>query len=264
MNMSNNTEKKSAKINSVNRALDIMELLCQEERLMGVNEIAQMLGEYQSTIHRSISTLKERGYVYQDMDSAKYGLSYKVCMLGKSVSENSSLIQLAKPYAIKIAKEFKETVNIAVREYSGGPGYFAVTIFQERGGKRTLSVTETIGKPYDCYYSGVGKALLAFSEDYDENVMRSIKLKKHTENSIVDPNLFIKEIEGVRECGYAIDNEENEKGLFCIACPVRNSKGVAILAISVSGYKGQLREIGIENIIKSLQSVSKEMSLQIL
>jgi len=259
-----NTEKKSTKINSVNRALDIMELLCQEERLMGVNEIAQMLGEYQSTIHRSISTLKERGYVYQDVDSAKYGLSYKVCMLGKSVSENSSLIQLAKPYAMKIAREFKETVNIAVREYSGGPGYYAVTIYQERGGKRTLSVTESIGKPYDCYYSGVGKALLAFSEDYNENVMRSIKLDRHTDNSIVDPEQFIEEIARIRECGYAIDNEENEKGLYCIACPVRNSKGIAVLAISVSGYKGQIREIGIDKIVERLRSVSYEMSQQIL
>ncbi|WP_130860946.1 IclR family transcriptional regulator [Bacilliculturomica massiliensis] len=262
--MDKNSEKKRTKISSVNRALDIMELLCQEERLMGINEIAQFLGEYQSTIHRSISTLKERGYVYQDMDSSKYGLSYKLCMLGKSVSENSALIQLAKPYAIRIAKEFRETVNIAVREYTEGPGYYAVTILQERGGKRALGVTETLGKPYECYYSGVGKALLAFSEDYDEDAVRRIELKRHTDKSIVDPERFIEEIAKIRELGYAVDNEENEKGLYCLACPVLKSKKKAVMAISVSGYMGQIHDIGIEKIIHSLQEVSAEMSQQLL
>lgn len=260
----NNVEKNSQKINSVNRALDIMELICHEKRPMGVNEIAQMLGEYQSTIHRAISTLKARGYIYQDTDSAKYGLSYKVCMLGKSVSENSSLVQIASPYATQIAKEFMESVNIAVRDYTGGTGYFAVTIFQERGGERTLSVTETMGKPYECFYSGVGKALLAFSDDYNEDVMRRMELKRHTENSIVDPDAFIQEISKIRKCGYALDNEENELGLVCVACPILDSKGKAVMAISVSGYKVHIQEIGIEKITKRLQNASKEMSLQFL
>ncbi len=231
---------------------------------MGINEIANALGDYPSTIHRSISTLNERGYVYQDASSLKYGLSYKLCMLGKSVSENSSLVQISKPYAIQIANELRETVNVSVRERSDGASYSAVTIFQECGGKRRLSVSETLGKSYDCYYSGGGKALLAFSDDYDENTIRHIKLEKHTETSITDPELFIREMERIRECGYALDNEENEYGLFCIGCPVLDSKGHAVMAISVSGYKGQLHDIGVERIVNLLKEACLEMSRQFI
>ncbi len=258
--MSSQTNTKRTGVSSVNRALDIMELLCREERLMGINEIAHALGDYPSTIHRSISTLNERGYVYQDADSLKYGLSYKLCMLGKSVSENSSLVQMSKPHAVEIANEFKETVNVSVREHLDRTNYSAITIFQACGGKRRLSVSETLGSPYDCYYSGGGKALLAFSDDYDENVMRTIHLVKHTETSIVDPEDFIQEIRKIRECGYAVDNEENENGLFCVGCPVLDSRGIAVMAISVSGYKGQLHEIGIERIVERLKKACNEIS----
>lgn len=232
--------------------------------MMGISEIANKLGEYPSTIHRSITTLHERGYVYQDPDSLKYGLSYKICMIGKCVSENFALVQISKPYVLKIANELKETVNISIRDYSNDMKYSAITIFQECGEKRKLSVSELLGAPYECYYSAGGKALLAFSEDYDENVIRNTKLKKYTETTIVDPEQFIQEIELIRKKGYALDNEEVEEGLLCIGCPVLDSKDKAVMAISVSGYKGQMYNIGIDKIVKILKESCNDMSRQLI
>ena len=257
-------EKKSTNIIAVDRALDVMELLYREHRPMGVNEMAALMGEHQSTIHRVLNTLKDRGYVYQNKETSKYDLSYKLYMLGKSVEERSVLINMAKPYAQKIARQFKETVNVGVRDMSRNDSYYAITVLQERGSARSLAVTESTGQTYECFYSGIGKALLAYSEDYDPGKMRSIKLTGVAKNAIKDNEEFIKEIEKIRAQGYAIDNEENEEGLYCVACPVLNRRGQAVLAISVSGYKGHVAELGAENIYKALKEACNELSKQII
>ena len=258
-------ERRSTNIIAVDRAIDVLELLYREDRPMGVNEMAAVMGEHQSTIHRVLNTLKDRGYVYQNTETSKYDLSYKLFMLGKRVETRSALINIVKPYAQKIARQFKETVNVAVRDMSRTDSYYALTIWQERGGNRSLSVTESVvGQTYECFYSGLGKALLAHSEDYDPVKMRSIEIKCFSPNSITDNEAFMREIEKIREQGYAIDNEENELGLYCVACPVLNRNGQAVLAISVSGYKGHVAELGVENIYKTLREACDEISKQLI
>ncbi len=261
------SEKKTTGIAAVERALNVLEVLYRENRPMGVNEIAALLGEYQSTTHRVVTTLKERGYLAQNADSAKYSLGYNVYMLGKSIEEDSTLIQLAKPYAMRIAEQTQETVNIGVRVLDGQTaenGYRAITLLQERAAGRKLRSTESLGRPYLCYYSGIGKALLAFSPDYDEALIRTFQFTKRTKRSISNPDDFIAEIHRIRELGYAIDNEENEYGLYCIACPVLDGKGNAVMAMSVSGFAGHMHELGDDKIVACLKDACCDISRRLL
>ena len=257
-------KEKSTNINAVDRALNILELLYYEARPMGVNEIAAKLGDYQSTVHRCVNTLKDRGYIYQDEISSKYGLDFKVYMLGKGVEKGSTLIGIARPYARDIAQEFRETVNVAVRYTPGSLDYQAVTILQEKGDNRNLSISETMGQAYDCYTSAVGKVLLAFSEDYNEDRVRTGEYKSFTSTSITDGNAMVDEMNRIRAQRYAVDNEEVVNGLYCVACPVLNRKGRAVLAMSVSGYKGHILELGVDNIVKRLTEACNEMSAKVL
>ena len=247
----------SVNIAAVERALKVMEVICYEEREMGVNEIASKMGDYPSTIYRVIATLVAHGYLYQNPESNKYGLNYKVVMLGKNVEENSTLIRISKPYADAIAAEFKENVNVGIREEEE---YWANTIYQAKGGKRTLSVSESVGQAYRCYYSSIGKALLAFSEDLDYSLLRTERIEQYTPNTITDPEKMIEELETIRKQGYAIDNEEQELGLYCIGCPVLDHKGHAVLALSISGYERNIKAHGVERIISSLKAACEEMS----
>lgn len=256
--------RKSINIQAVERALTVFEVLYQENREMGVNEIAQLMDAYPSTVYRVVNTLVNRGYLYQNPDSDKYGLNYKLNLLGRRVEENSSLIRIAKPYAKGLASKFKETVNVAIRETTNADGYTAITIFQENGSKRTLGVTETLLEPYECYYSGVGKALLAYSEDFDAGRVMAAVLEKHTENSFADNREMLEELLRVKKQGYAIDNEENEPGLFCVACPVLNRSGNAVMALSISGLKQNIVKLGVESIVSSLKDACREMSKQLL
>ena len=261
------TEKNVTSIAAVDRALNIMELLYREKRLVGINEIASLLGEYPSTTHRIVTTLRRRGYVFQDPESSKYGLGYKVYMLGQSVEGTTSLLQLAKPYAVQIAAEFQETVNVGIRvrgESVSENGYRAITLLQERGGNRSLRSTESLGEPYLCYYSGIGKVLMAFSPDYDENLIHRFQFEKHTKKSIVTPEAYIEEMKKIREQGYAIDDEENEEGLYCIASPVLDGMGTAMMALSVSGFAGHVRELNKECVVERLQQACREIGQKLL
>ncbi len=143
--------RKSVNIQAVERALTVLEVIYQENREMGVNEIAHLMDAYPSTIYRVVNTLVNRGYLYQNPDNDKYGLYYKLNLLGRRAEGNSSLIRISKPYAKSLAAKFQETVNVAIRESTNDGGYTAVTIFQENGSKRTLGVTETLLEPYECY-----------------------------------------------------------------------------------------------------------------
>lgn len=262
--MPSTSDKKSANINSIDRALNIMEMLYHENRIMGVNEIAAKLGDHQSTVHRCITTLKNRGYVYQDADSSKYGLDFKLYMLGRSVESNSILIKKSRRFAKELANEFHETVNVAIRDQAYPEDYKAITILQEKGGTRALNVTESYGESYNCIDSAVGKALLAFSKDYSEDHMRQLEYSRYTAKTITNAEDFIKEINTIRENRYAVDNEEVAEGLYCIAVPILQKNGEAIMAMSVSGYVGTMSAIGTETIVKRLRDVSNEISKSLL
>ncbi|HHW94515.1 MAG TPA: IclR family transcriptional regulator [Mogibacterium sp.] len=254
--------KDSVNIAAVERALKVMEIISHEGREMGINEIADKMGNYPSTIYRVITTLMSRGYIYQNPENSRYGIGYKIYMLGKNVQKNSSLIRIAKPYADALAAEFQENVNVAIRydDKSYPERYSAITIYQSKGGKRALSVSESIGQPYACYSSSIGKVLLAFSEDLDENLLKKEKLKRYTPNTITDMEEFIKELKRIKKQGYAFDDQEQEPGLYCVGCPVLNHVGVAVMALSVSGYEGNIRKIGPKKIADRLKEVCKEIS----
>lgn len=255
--------KDSVNIAAVERTLRLMETICYEDREMGIKEIAEKMGEYPSTIYRVIATLMNHGYLYQNPDTSKYGLGYKVHLLGRNVEKNSSLIRIAKPYAEELAQRFRECVNVGVRDDSRTDDYYAITIHQEKGGKRQLSISESIAEPYRCYYSSIGKVLLAFSEDLSYEVIKRHKFVQYTPYTISDPETFRRELEKIRRQGYAVDDMEQEMGLCCVGCPVLNSEGHAVMALSISGYEGNIKALGYDNIAAELKKACGEMSKQI-
>ena len=255
--------KDSVNIAAVERTLKLMETICYEDREMGIKDIAAKMGEYPSTIYRVITTLMNHGYLYQNPDTSKYGLGYKVYLLGKNVEQNSTLIRIAKPYAEELAQKFRECVNVGIRDESLTDDYYAVTIHQEKGGKRQLSISESIAEPYRCYYSSIGKVLLAYSEDLSADVIRMHKFEHYTPYTISDPEAFLEELEKIRRQGYAVDDMEQEMGLCCVGCPVLNSEGHAVMALSISGYEGNIKALGYENIAAELKRVCNEMSRQL-
>lgn len=251
--------KESTTIIAVERALNIIELLSKEKRPMGITEIASALGEYQSTMYRIVSTLETRGYIYQDKSTSKYSLGMKLFTIGVGINHNRELVRTIRPYVVEIANEFGETVNVAVRDYSHTDSYYCAVIYQEKNNERVLGSTEALGGITECYYSSLGKSLIAFAPDFSEERILSADLKKYTEKSIMDPRVFLDSIKKIQNDGYALDDQEVENGLFCVSCPVLNNDGTADIAISVSGFIDNMKKTGIAKIIIKLKEITQQI-----
>lgn len=253
------TEKNAPTVNAVDRALGILETLHEAGGEMGIADIARKTGEYQSTIFRTLITLQARGFVYQNASNSKYGLGMKLFSIGMGVRDRLVIVRVVEPFVKRLCEETGETVNVSIRDAERTNEYYSLLVHQEVKRGQALGVSQSLGSSTPCYYSAVGKALLAYSEDLSEERVRQGEFLRFTEHSITDPETMLRELEVIRRQGYALDNEEQEKGLFCVACPVFDRQKRIKAAVSVSGYVARIKEIGIERIVEKLQPVCREI-----
>ncbi|WP_053364963.1 IclR family transcriptional regulator [Bacillus sp. FJAT-27245] len=251
----------SETIVSVERTLDILLLLYNNGQEMGVSEIGKELNLYKSTVHRTLATLESKGFVYQNMENGKYWLGTKIYTMGLLIGEKLSMVDIIKPFAKKLFDEFQEVVNVSILDKDSKNGYKSVIILKEVDTTKVLSVNPNVGSSSDIHVSSVGKCLLANSKDIDLSTYAKKPLKKYTENTITNGDDFLKELEKVKRDGFAIDNEEQEIGLFCIGAPILDKQGNAIAAISMSGPTIRMKTGDIEKKIAKVKEIANEISL---
>ena len=246
-------------INALDRALDVMILLYHEKREMGVTEISKELGVYKSTIHRTLYTLENKGFVNQNKENGKYWLGTKLYAIGMVVGEKFSIKELVKPYTKELNKEFNEVVNVSILEEKSDDCPRSIVIHIESGSNQLQSVNPTVGSSCECYCSAVGKCLMAYN-DINYNRFKNIEITKYTETTIDNWDEMNKVLEKIRENGYAIDNEELEHGLTCIGAPILDKNNKAIAAISLSGPTARMKSGDFDYKIKRVIETAKKIS----
>lgn len=251
----------SETIVAVDRALDILLLLYNNGQEIGVSEIGRELGLHKSTVHRTLATLENKGFVHQNKESGKYWLGTKIYAMGLLVGEKLSLVDIIRPYAKKLFDEFQEVVNVSILDKDSQDGYKTIIILKEVDTSKVLSVNPNIGSSSDAHTSSVGKCLLAYSKDIDLLKIANKPFKKYTEKTIDNWNDFVKVLEETRKNGYAIDDEEQEVGLYCIGAPILDKNGNAIAAISMSGPTARMKRADIEDKISKVVETANEISL---
>jgi len=245
-------------IQSIDRALQVLELFSLEKPEWGVTEISKTLNIYKSNVHNILTTLVERGFVIKDSKTDKYKLSIKFFELGSVVIKNLNLRKIAHPYMEKLLKEFNETVHLGILVEEE-----ILSIEQEESGQ-SLSPRIFIGKRAPLYCTGVGKAIMAYlSKDKVSAIVEGKGLKKYTENTITNKEELEKEFLKIRKQGYSVDNMEHEEGVRCVAGPIRDYTGKVSASLSVSGPAFRISENNIPNIAKKVKEycdcISEEM-----
>lgn len=243
-------------IKSVERALDILLYLNQQEGPVGISQISKDLGVYKSTVFRTLQTLEARHFVEQHADSGKYGLG----VIYLSMAAKINRYDLYKPFAMRLHKEFGEAVNVSVLDTSSPDVYKSVIVLKEDSKDNILSVSPKIGSVMDCYCSSVGKCLLAFAPGVSERGLRNYTFVKYTPNTISDVPSLLAEVRKVRERGFALDDEEQEIGLTCVGVPILDNKGEAVAAMSISGPTQRLRNHDVALIVEQLKQTSADIS----
>jgi DNA-binding IclR family transcriptional regulator len=250
-------------ISAVDRALDILIYLYNEGTEKGISDISKDLGMYKSTIHRSIVTLENKGFVYQNHENGKYWLGMKLFAIGKSVEDKFSFSKAAKPYTEALQKEFNETVNVSILDTSSSDNLRTIIVHKEDNAKQVLTVVPALGSSCECHCSSVGKCLLAFGKDIPYEKFTDKPLTHFTENTIKTWDDFFKCLEIVKKQGYAIEDGENEIGLTCIGAPIIDKNGVAIAAVSLSGPSHRMHEGDFEYKIMKVREAAKLISTRL-
>jgi DNA-binding IclR family transcriptional regulator len=254
-------EAGSEKISSIDRALDILILLYDEQRELGVTEIGSALGLYKSTVYRTLATLEKRGFIQQNPENGKYWLGIKLYSIGMAVGEKMPLKQLVQPFARKLSQKFNEVVNVSVLDTTSGKIPRSVLIHKEESTNQVLRINPGVGSTSDCYCSAVGKSLLAFSPKEVLDLAKEEKLSSYTDNTVKNWEQLMRELEEIRVKGYAIDNEEQEIGLTCVAAPILDRNNRAVAAISLSGPTVRMKSMDSEDMINEVKRTAGEISL---
>ncbi|ARZ67085.1 IclR family transcriptional regulator [Streptomyces sp. HU2014] len=238
-------------VQSLERAFDLLERMADAGGEVGLSELSATSGLPLPTIHRLMRTLVACGYVRQH-PNRRYALGPRLIRLGESASR--LLGTWARPHLARLVEETGETANMALLDgdevvyVAQVPSRHSVRMFTEVG-LRVLPHT-----------TGVGKALLAQSPDDEVRALLArTGMPAATEKTITTPEGFLDALTRVRESGYAVDDNEQEIGVRCLAVPVPNAPTAA--AISISGPAGRVTDAATERIVPLLQQVAAELSV---
>lgn len=244
-------------VQSIERAIRIMEELATEKEGMGVTELSHRVQLHKSTVHRILNTLLQYGYVEQNPNTERYRLGMKLLYLGGAILDRMDIRREAHDALNALAEEVNETVHLVVPE-----GDRAIYV-DKIDSKRTIRMYSQIGRRAPYHASAVGKAILAFLPQEEVERIISKGLEKYTKNTITDPEKLKKHLEMIRQKGYAVDDEENEVGIRCVGAPVFDHTGMVIAAISISGpivtvTKEKIAELS-EKVMESARRISEKM-----
>jgi IclR family transcriptional regulator, acetate operon repressor len=244
-------------VQSVERALELLEALAEPREAKGVSELARATGLPVATIHRLLATMVSRGYVRQDSSSHKYTLGSHLIRLGEAAARRFA--QFARPYLAELMEVSGETANLAMFE-DGQVAYVAQVPSRHH---RVRMFTE-VGRRVHPHTSGVGKVVLAFRPRAEvEALLARTGLPSRTPRTITDPARFLAELDTVVSQGYAIDSGEEEVGVRCLAVPVFGVGG-SVAAMSVSAPEGRLQDRDVERVLPEMLRISAALSAAFL
>jgi IclR family transcriptional regulator, acetate operon repressor len=252
----NAVDSRDAGVQSVDRALSIMETLAEDDEGYRLSDLAVRTGLSTSTVHRLLATLESRRFVQFDRTGSKWHVGARSFTVGATFARRRNFSAQAVPYLRKLRDLTRETANLAVVDDE-----FIVVLTRVESREIMRSLTK-VGGRVAMVASGVGKAVLATYSDEDVNaIIRHHGMPRLTEKSIVRPGDLFRELAKVRRQGFAVDDEEACMGLRCIAAVVYNDCSEPLAAISVSGMTSRITDERLATLGETVREVAAELTL---
>lgn len=241
------------------KALRILECLADDEQpSFTLTELSRRLHLHVSTVHRLMVNLLRQGFVEQDPASGGYVLGFRVLRMGLRVLDRLDVRRVALPLLRELNQKTQETVHLAILR-----GDVAVSI-EKIPSPQPVGLDAPLGGQMPLHCTGVGKALLAYQgEEVLAPLAKSPGLARMTGRTITNLLQLKKELDHVRERGYALDNEEIVEGLRCVAAPVFDHNGRAVAAFSVAGPATRITLERVPEIARLVCETGREISYRL-
>lgn len=233
-------------IQSVAKAMQLLDLLAAAQGPMGLAEISQETGWPKSTIHGLLSTMRDYSVVAQD-DQGRYMLGIRLFEYGCTLSNSWSILDTARPFIQHISYETGQTVFLSILDRG------EVITLDHAESRIGLDITAEVGCRLPVHCTSQGKLFLAHMPEAERNALLTRNpLSEYTNHTIATMPQLMKELEKIKADGYAIENGEYKTGLRSVAAPVFDSEGNVRYAI---GIIGMFRHIETEQFTKAVQVV---------
>src|ERR1700761_2420254 len=250
------SEPRNGGVQSVDRALSIIETLAQDDEGYRLSDLAIRTGLSTSTAHRLLTTLEKRRFVQFDRTCSNWHVGAQSFAVGATFTRRRNFVAQAIPYLRKLRDVTRETANLAVVD---DESIIVLARIESREIMRSLT---KVGGRVAMVASGVGKAVLATYADNDVNAIICRQgMPRLTQKSIVRPGELFRELETIRRRGYAVDDEEARMGLRCIAAVVYNDCSEPLAAISVSGMTGRITDERLPVLGCIVRAIAAELTL---
>lgn len=245
-------------INAVDRALRILDLFSEQHKELKLTEISQQMKLHKSTVHGLLRTLAHHGYITQNEENGKYKLGLKFIEKSELVLSSLDLRRIVHGQLQKLAAKFGETAHLVILE--GGEAIYIDKV----EGDSAIGMYSRLGKRAPIYCTAVGKVLVSEKTEPElQQMAQQQNFVPRTPNTISSAEELIAEIAHVRRQGYALDDEELEIGLRCIAVPIRDNRGEIIAAVSISGPVTRLSDQKLPKMIENLKDAAYRISGQL-
>jgi len=252
------THEGSGTVQSIERALSLLEALEDSRGEVGIAELSKRVRLHVSTVHRILATLVARGYARQSPETGRYALGAKALHLAESYLGQMDLRRVVRPVLERLSQKTGETANLVILDRR------EALYLDKVESPQSLRIFSRIGRRAPLHCTAVGKILLAFRPKAQVDALLGRgpfeRLARHTTTSATQVR---RELEKVRDQGFALDREECEEGACCIAVPIRNAQGDVEAALGISAPTTRLTPRRMEELIPIMLRTGREVSAQL-
>lgn len=251
------TQTKSS-IQVIDRMMHLIETLVRHPSPANLKQLALETGLHPSTAHRILAVMVENRLVDR-IEPGTYRLGIRLLELGNLVRMRLNVRQEALPTMQALHDDIRETVNLSVRQADE-----VVYVERVSSNSQMMRVVQAVGTRAPLHATSVGKVFLADDgPDAASAYAQRVGLPRLTDHTLTDPAMLGAELEQVRAQGYALDREEAEKGVSCIAAGIRDDEGKLVAGLSVSAPSDRLDETWAAKVRSAAEQVSHAMGFRI-
>lgn len=229
--------KSRSEVTSLQRGLDILELLAARPDGATLREITDQLQLPGASVLRIVRTLVELSYLSRDERTKRYFPTNRFLLLGQPRTPARGLTECAIPAMRRIRQATGETTQLCC--LIG----IEMVIIEQLLSIHPFKYSADLGARCPCYSCAPGKALVAFlPEDEQADTIDRIQFKRFTASTITSKRAFRQELAQIRQQGFSVDRAEGMDGIHCAAAPILDRHGISVGAITIAGPSSRIPE----------------------